>query len=179
MKILKIILLSLLTIVALALIIALFVNGDYSIKRSIVVNKPTAEVFGYIKYLKNQSEYSKWARMDPGMKVEYRGTDGQPGFVSAWDSNRDSVGKGEQEIKKIDEGKRVDYEIRFIKPMEAVAPAYLITDSIAPAQTKVTWGFEEHVPYPFNIMCLFFDVEKLIGNDLQTGLGNLKGKLEN
>lgn len=178
MKILKTILLAIVAIVAVALIAALFIKSDYSIKRDIVINKPKGEVFNYIKYLKNQNEYSKWAKMDPGMKTEFRGTDGQVGFISAWDSERDSVGKGEQEIKKIDEGKRVDYEIRFIKPMEAVAPAYMITDSIAPVQTKVTWGFEEHVPYPFNIMCLFFDVEKMIGNDLQIGLNNLKGKLE-
>lgn len=178
MRIFKIILLAIVAIVAVVLIAALFIKGDYSIQRSIVINKPKTEVFNYIKYLKNQNDYSKWASMDPGMKKEFRGTDGQPGFISAWDSDRDSVGKGEQEIKKIDEGKRVDYEIRFIKPMEAIAPAYMITDSIAPMQTKVTWGFEEHVPYPFNVMCLFFDVEKMIGNDLQTGLNNLKGKLE-
>ncbi|MBE9584935.1 SRPBCC family protein [Mucilaginibacter sp. JRF] len=178
MKILKIILLTVVAIIAIALITALFVNGDYSIKREIVINKPKTEVFNYIKYLKNQNEYSKWAKMDPNMKPTFRGTDGQVGFVSAWDSKLDSVGKGEQEIMKIEEGKRVDYEIRFIKPMEAVAPAYMITDSIAPTETKVTWGFEEHVPYPFNLMCLFFDVEQLIGNDLNVGLSNLKGKLE-
>ncbi|MCC8410977.1 SRPBCC family protein [Mucilaginibacter sp. UR6-1] len=178
MKILKVILFVVVAIIALALITALFVKGDYSITRDIVINKPKSEVFNYIKYLKNQNDYSKWAKMDPGMKTGFRGTDGQPGFTSAWSSDRDSVGKGEQEIKKIDEGKRIDYEIRFIEPMEAVAPAYMITDSIAPVQTKVTWGFEEHVPYPFNIMCLFFDVEKMIGNDLQTGLNNLKVKLE-
>lgn len=178
MKILKGILLAIVAIVVLVLIVALFVKSDYSVKRSIVINKPKTDVFNYIKYLKNQNDYSKWARMDPNMKKEFRGTDAQPGFVSAWESDRDSVGKGEQEIKKIDAGKRIDYEIRFIKPFASVAPAYMATDSIDSMQTKVTWAFEGHMPYPMNIMQVFMDMDKLIGADLQTGLNNLKTILE-
>ena len=51
--------------------------------------------------------------MDPDMKKTYRGTDGTVGFVSAWDSEKDDVGKGEQEIIKITDGERIDYELRF------------------------------------------------------------------
>jgi len=166
--------LVLLALVVLALVTALFVKKDYTVEREVTINKPKTQVFEYVKYLKNQNDYSKWAKMDPGMKKDFKGTDGTPGFISSWKSNRDSVGQGEQEIKKITEGQRIDYEIRFIEPWQSVAQSFMSTDSLAENQTKVKWNFNGHMPYPMNLMCLFMNMDKMIGDDLQTGLNNLK-----
>lgn len=178
MKLLKKVLVALAILIIIPLVIALFVTNDYAAQRSIVISRPNSEVFNYIKYLKNQNNYSKWASMDPKMKKTYRGTDGTIGFVSAWESQNDEVGTGEQEIKKITEGERVDYELRFIKPFEATEPAYMSTTPVSASQTKVTWGFSGHMKYPMNFMMLFMDIEKMIGDDLQIGLNNLKHVLE-
>lgn len=178
MKILKGIGLGLLALIALLLIAALFVPKDFAIRRDITIAKPKSEVFAYVSHLKNQNSYSKWALMDPNMKKDFRGTDGRPGFISAWDGNKD-VGKGEQEIKKITEGKCMETEIRFERPFKSVANAYMNTEAAGDAQTKVTWGFEGRQPYPMNIMRLFMNMDKRIGDDLQTGLTNLKNNLEN
>ena len=178
MKILKGILIVIGSLIALALIVALFVPKDYTIDRSITIDKPVAEVFGYVKYLKNQDEFSKWANMDPAMTKSYTGTDGQPGYISAWESKDDDVGKGEQEILKITEGSRIDYELRFIEPFESTSLAYLETDGVSINQTKVTWSFSGHMKYPMNLMLLFMDFEKMIGEDLDTGLANLKERME-
>lgn len=178
MRTLKKILIAIVIIIAIPLVIALFVKKDYSVEREITINKPKQEVFNYVKYLKNQDNYSKWATMDPNMKKTYRGTDGTVGFVSAWESDKDDVGTGEQEIKKITEGERIDFELRFIKPFEATEPAYMTTESVSENQTKVKWGFSGHISYPMNIMMLSMDFEKMIGDDLETGLLNLKSKLE-
>jgi uncharacterized protein YndB with AHSA1/START domain len=178
MKILKGTLFFLGSIIALALIIALFVPKNYTIDRNITIDKPTTEVFDYVKYLKNQDDFSKWANMDPGMTKTYTGTDGQPGFISAWDSQNDDVGKGEQEILKITDGSRIDYELRFIKPFESTSLAYIETKSISANQTKVTWSFSGHMNYPMNLMLLFMNFEKMIGEDLNTGLANLKERME-
>lgn len=178
MRILKNFLIALAVLIAIPLIVALFVKKDYAVEREITINKPKQEVFNYIKLLKNQDNYSKWATMDPNMKKSYRGTDGTVGFVSAWESKIDSVGVGEQEIKKIVEGERVDFELRFIKPFEATEPAFMTTEAVSENQTKVKWGFSGHMNYPMNLMMLFMDFEKMIGDDLQTGLNNLKNVLE-
>ncbi|WP_293924061.1 SRPBCC family protein [Sphingobacterium sp. UBA6320] len=178
MKILKKIVFVLLSIVVLLLIIALFVKKDYAVKREITINKPNQEVFDYIKYLRNQNNFSKWAMMDPLMKKTYQGTDGTVGFISAWDSKADSVGKGEQEIVKIEQGKRIDFEIRFIKPFESKDKVYMITDSLSSNMTKVIWGFDGHMNYPMNLMLLFMDFDKMLGQDLEVGLQRLKTKLE-
>ena len=178
MKILKRILLVLLAIIGLVLITALFVKKDMHAEREVLINKPKSEVFNYVKYLKNQNDYSKWASMDPAMKKDFKGTDGTVGFVSAWESNNDDVGKGEQEIKGIREGERIDYEIRFKEPMESTASAYMITEAVSENQSKVKWGFDSKMMYPFNIICLFVDMDKMIGDDFETGLKKLKTQME-
>jgi hypothetical protein len=175
MKILKRILIGILSVVALLLIIALFISRDYRIEREIVVNKPNSDVFSYIRYTKNQDHFNKWIQSDPQMAKAFRGEDGTVGFVYAWNS-KGSGGQGEQEISNISEGKRVDYAIRFIRPMEAQASLWITTDALAANQTKVKWGMQSRNPYPMNLLNLF--VPKMLGNDLQTSLGNLKSILE-
>lgn len=179
MRILKIILIVILILIAIPLLTALFVKKDYGVEREISINKPKHEVFDYIKYLKNQDHYSKWAMMDPDMKKTYRGTDGTVGFVSAWESNKKDVGAGEQEIKNITEGERLDFELRFIEPFESTEHAYMISEPVSENQTKVRWGFNGHMNYPMNLTMLFMDFDKMIGDDLATGLQNLKTVLEN
>src|SRR5688500_2096880 len=163
-------------IIALLLIAGLFISKDMSVYRQIVINKPKADVFNYIKYLKNQHNYSKWARLDPDMKNEYRGTDGAPGFVNSWEGNK-KVGKGEQEILAVSDG-RLDTELRFEKPFKSIAKAKMTTEAAGENATKVTWGFESKMNYPMNIMKLFMNMDKTIGNDFSTGLSNLKEVME-
>ncbi len=173
MKILKGILIFIVALVLLVLVVALFVKKDIGAEKSIVINKPKADVFAYLKYLKNQDEFSKWARMDPNMKKTYKGTDATPGFMSAWEGNKE-VGKGEQEIKTITEGEKVTYEVRFEKPFKSVMQSYITTQDAGNNQTKVTWGINGKMNYPTNIMRLFMSMDKMMGDDLTTGLTNLK-----
>ena len=178
MKILKTILFVILGIVALCLIVALFVKKDYAVEKEVVINQPKAVVYDYIKMLKNQDNFSVWAKMDPTMKKDYKGTDGTVGFVSAWESEDGNVGKGEQEIKNIIEGERVDYNLHFIKPFESSSDAYMATESVDSTHTKVKWGFVGRMDYPTNLMLVFMDMNEAVGKDFATGLTNLKGILE-
>jgi hypothetical protein len=159
-------------------LVAAFTKKDYSIVREVTINKPKKEVFDYIKLVKNSENYSKWVMMDPNSKKEFRGTDGTVGFVFAWDSENKNVGKGEQEIKAITEGEKIEFGLHFIKPFEGLASAYMSTEEVTPDQTKVSWGFSSKMPYPMNIMLLFMNMEDMLGKDLQTGLDNLKAVLE-
>lgn len=165
-------------IVALFLLVAAIAPKDYQVIRSVEVNQSKAVVFEYIKHLKNQDDYSKWAQVDPEMKKTYRGTDGTVGFVSRWDSEEENVGVGEQEIIKITPGERVDFELRFEKPWQSASPAWMTTESLSANKTNVRWGFEGEMDYPSNIVLLFMDMEDMIGDDLQEGLDNLKKNLE-
>ncbi|REJ76189.1 MAG: polyketide cyclase [Acidobacteria bacterium] len=156
----------------------LFAPTEFGVEREVVINKSKSETFEYLRILRNQNAWGPWAKKDPNMKQEYRGEDGEVGFVSAWDSESDDVGAGEQEIKKIVDGERIDYELRFLKPFEATSDAWLITEDAGEGKTKVKWGFTGAMPRPFNVMMLFIDMEEAVGKDFEEGLASLKSELE-
>lgn len=174
----KKILLAVAILLAIPLVTALFVKQDYQVKAEVVIGQPSQLVFDYIRFLGNQDNFSVWVAMDPAMQKSSRGVDGTVGFVSAWQSDNPDVGVGEQEIKAIVEGERIDFELRFAEPFNAVSPAYMTTEAISPTQTRVSWGFAGYMPYPMNLMLLVMDVEGIIAADLQQGLDNLKLILE-
>ena len=167
---------------AVLLIIGLFSKKEYIIERQITILRPRQAVFDYIKYLKNQDNYSKWVMMDPTMQKKFRGNDGMDGFVYAWDGNN-KAGAGEQEIKKITEGKRIEMEVRFKRPFKGIAKTYMETGSITSPgseqdNTKVKWVFGTRLHYPMNIMLLFINMDKKLGTDINISLANLKTILE-
>lgn len=168
----------LLFIFAVILITAAFTKKEYSVERELKINVPNQVAFDYVKLLKNQNQFSVWAKIDPGMKTEFRGTDGTVGFVSAWDSQVKEAGKGEQEIKGIKEGSRIDYEIRFLKPMKSTDNAFMAFAPVNDSVTTVKWGFYGKLKYPMNISLLFMDMDAILGKDLEGGLNNLKSLLE-
>jgi len=165
-------------IILLLLIIALFIKKEYTIERVIVINRPKAVVYDYLRLLRNHNNFIKWAQIDPDMKKEYRGTDGTVGFVSAWDSTNKQVGKGEQEVIKIQEGEKIDYELRFIRPFEGISYASIANVAVGEQQTRVIWVFNGKMKYPMNLMLLFMNLEKMLAKDLDEGLEKLKSILE-
>ncbi len=178
MKILVIILVGIAGAIALILIIALFSKREYAVQREVIINKPVHEVFNYVKHLKNQDNFSKWVMTDPAMKKTYSGVDGTDGFIYAWDGNK-QAGAGEQEIINIVENKRVDIEIRFERPFKGLANAPFTVDALTPDKTKVRWGMSSKMAYPMNAILLFQNMDKMLGDDLQTSLMTLKDILEN
>ena len=179
MKILLWIIIAFGGIIALMLLIGVFVKKEYTVAREVVVNKSKSEVFDYLRLLKNQAKFSVWAAADPDMKTTFRGDDGKEGFVSAWESDNKNVGKGEQEILKIVDGERIDYELRFLKPFKSTSWAYITTEAVDNDHTRVHWEFNGKMKYPSNLMLLFMNMGNMVGKDLELGLKNLKSNLEN
>lgn len=166
-----------LAIIALIVLLALVAPKTYNVSRSITINKPISEVFDYLKYLKNQDEWSPWKKKDPNMKQEHTGTDATVGFIARWEGNKD-VGTGEQEITKITENESVESQLRFYKPWKSQSDAYLTTRSVGENATEVVWGFKGVNKMPSNIFFLFFNMDKTVGKDFEEGLRDLKQILE-
>tara|TARA_R110002073_G_scaffold72537_1_gene177483 strand:- start:476503 stop:477030 length:528 start_codon:yes stop_codon:yes gene_type:complete len=165
-------------LVLLIIILGLIAPKNYEVNRSIMINKPIAEVFDYLKFLKNQDNWSPWAERDPNMKKTVAGTDGEIGFISAWESDHKQVGSGEQEITSITENKEITSQLRFLKPFKSTSDAYMRV-SEEHGNTKVVWGFSGKNKFPASIMMLFMNMEKAVGNDFEQGLAKLKSTLEN
>ena len=176
MHILIIVLFGIVSFIAFLLILALFLKKEYSLQKEITINKSSLEVFDYVKLLKNQKYYNKWVMMDPNLTTQDKGTDGTVGFFSAWDSQHKDLGKGEQTIKGIIDGKQTDLEIRFIKPFEGLAQVRFVIEPLSENKSKLRWSLSTGMKYPMNLMLGFS--KKIIGKALAEGLLNLKNVLE-
>ena len=175
MNILITILLALAGIIALLLLIALFMKREHYVNREIIINAPRQKVFDYVKLLKNQDEFNKHAMAGPDRKREFKGTDGTVGYIYAWSGDK-NAGVGEKEIKNIIEGKKIEMEIRFVKPMAATASIIMETESLPDNQTKVSWSNAGTLKYPLNIMIPM--MEKHVAKDMDSSLSTLKNILE-
>jgi hypothetical protein len=176
MQTIIIILLAVAGFIALALIMGLFMKREHYVNREIIINAPRQKVFDYLKLLKNQDEWNNGARADTDRKKEFKGTDGTVGYIYAWSGNK-NAGEGEKEIKNIIEGKKIETEIRFVKPMSATASIIMETESLSDNQTKVRLSNAGRLKYPLNIMIPIF--EKTFAKDMDSNLEALKNILEN
>lgn len=177
MKFLKKVLFFIIGVVALILLIALFVNKEVRVERSIVLNQSTSRAYDYFSHLNNQREYGVWQKKDPATIFTSSGVDGNVGYISSWSSEDENVGVGEQEITSLDPNKRIETDLRFKKPQEMSSTAYF---DIKPHNegSEVTWGFYFEIGYPFNFFNLFMNMDEQLGPDLQKGLENAKKELD-
>lgn len=162
-------------IIVLLLVIAIFMKKEHSVQREIVINASRQKVFDYIKLLRNQDAFNKHAMVDADRIREFKGTDGTVGYVYSWKGDR-GAGEGEKEIKDIVEGKRIESEIRFVKPMKASATIVMETESISDNQTKVSWSNAGTLRYPVNLMIPM--MEKNVAKGMDESLHSLKNILE-
>ena len=175
MTILSIILIVIATIIAIPLIIALFIKKAYYIERSIIINKPVADVFNYVAHIKNQVNYNIWVQADPNLKQEFIGTDGTVGFINTWNGNN-KAGEGRQEITNIIPNERVDLQLQFIRPFKSTMLGSTLTQNVQGNSTRVTSIVSGESKYPMNLMNLVMD--KMLGKDMDTNLNNLKNIIE-
>ena len=176
MNILSTILLVIAGIIILLFIIAFFMKKDHYVKREIVINAPLQKVFDFLKLLKNQDQFNKWATTDKlNRKEEFKGTDGTVGFIYSWSGNK-NAGQGEKEIKNIVEGKKIETEIRFIKPMRVTSYTIMETEYLSENETKVYLINGGKLKYPINLMIPM--AEKNFAKDMDESLNKLKVILE-
>jgi len=146
------------------------------IEKSVKINKNPEAVYDYLKMTRNQDNFSVWNMADPDMKKSYQGTDGTVGFIYRWDSEVKNVGAGEQEITAIEDGKSIDYAIRFTRPMKNIGKTKFQITGSADGYTSVDWIFDSPSKFPMSLFSPIF--KRMLGKDLEKGLSNLKDILE-
>lgn len=175
MTILFFILLFIISLITITLVAAFFMKKEHYVIREITINAPPQKVYDFLKLLKNQDKFNKWAQADPNRNWEYTGTDGTEGFIISWSGNN-KAGKGEKEIMKLVEGKRIETQIRFTKPMTTTANINMELTFLANNQTKVSMSNSGELKYPMNIFIPL--AEKNFPKDMDSSLLVLKSILE-
>jgi len=146
------------------------------IEKSVKINRSSSQVFDYLNITGNQDKFSVWNMADPGMKKSHKGIDGTVGFLYSWDSTMKNVGAGEQEITGIEEGKSIEYVIRFSRPMQNTGKTKFQITSLGDNSTLVSWIFDSPSKFPMSLLAPIFKI--MLGKDLEKGLVNLKAILE-
>ena len=173
MSIIKNIISVVASLVILLLIIALFITNDFNYNKSIVINAPIDKVWQHVDSLADLDQWSPWNDLDPNMTKTITGEDGKVGAKNSWYSDVKDVGNGSQTITKIEAPTLLETELKFYGDYESEGAGYIkLTEQNG--KTLVTWGFTSEIPYPFNLMNLFFDPEYFLGKNFSNGLTKLK-----
>jgi hypothetical protein len=162
-------------LIALVFVAALIMPKTHYVERDIVIRAPRQKVFDFIRFLQNQESFNTNAMEDANREKTFNGTDGTVGYIYAWKGNKDA-GEGEKEIMGIIDGKSVEMEIRFVKPMKATARIIMATEPIAENQTKLSWSNAGSLPVPINLFIP--KMQKHVAKDMDNSLGTLKKILE-
>ncbi len=157
----------------LLLIVALgfFAKKNYHIERSIEIQAPKALVYEQVRFFKKFKVWSPWSELDPNMQSSITGTDGEPGAVYQWSGN-DDVGAGSQTIRQVTPD-RIDLDLVFTAPFESKSPVFFQLEEKG-ENTKVSWGYDIHLPFPINVWAMFTNIDKALGKDYERGLVNLQ-----
>ena len=176
MKVLKKIGIGLGVLIALVLLLGLIVPRDINVERDIVIEASKEKIFPHVQYFAKRDAWYPWNEADPDMKKSSEGTDGEVGAIWRWDGNKE-VGAGRQILTGIQPNDRVESDLIFTEPYESEAKTYVQLDEVE-GGTKVSWGFDATMPYPFNVMQLFMGADA-VGADFTKGLTMLKEIVEN
>jgi hypothetical protein len=171
----KIIVFLLVLAAVLALIIATQ-PSEFRVKRSAVMAAPSQVIFAQVNDLHKWEAWSPWAKLDPNAKSSYEGPEAGVGAVMSWDGNND-VGAGSMKITDSKQNEAVTYQLDFLKPMKGTDIAE-ITLQAEGENTLVTWNMSGTNNFIGKAVGLVFNCEKMVGDQFDKGLANIKGIVE-
>jgi len=163
-------------VVAVLLIVIATRPNTYRVERSITIAAPPEAVYAHIADFKKWEAWSPWGKLDPNMKTTYEGTPGTVGASYAWIGNKE-VGEGKMTLTAVKPNERVDIKLQFIKPFESTAANGFQLEPSG-KETKVTWFMNGEHNFMSKAMCLFMDMDSMIGKDFEKGLAAMKRVVE-
>jgi hypothetical protein len=157
--------------VAGVLIYAATKPDTFRVARTTSIKAPPEKIMPRLVDLRRQGEWSPWEHKDPQMKRTYSGAPSGKGAVYEWAGNKD-IGSGRMEVLEVSPT-RIVYKLDFLSPFEAHNMAELV---LVPQgdSTAVTWMIYGPAPYVARIMHTFFNMDRMIGHEFETGLATLK-----
>jgi uncharacterized protein YndB with AHSA1/START domain len=172
----RIIAIVLAVLIAGVLVFAATRPDSFRVQRTASIKAPPEKIFALINDLKGWNAWSPYEKKDPAMKRTLSGAAAGKGAVYEWHGNKD-VGKGRMEIADATPPTRVLIRLDFVEPFESHSTAEFSLQARGET-TEVTWALYGPSPYLSKLMSVLFDMDKMIGNDFETGLASLKAIAE-
>lgn len=162
-------------IAALLIVIALQPSG-YAIARTQTMAAVPAVVFAQVNDLRKWEAWSPWARLDPAAKNSFEGPQEGTGAVFRWAGNAE-VGEGSMTIVESRPAELVRIRLDFLKPMAGTSDSQF-TFAKEGDGTAVTWTMTGTNDFVGKAICLFMDMDRMLGSQFEQGLTNLKRVVE-
>jgi uncharacterized protein YndB with AHSA1/START domain len=140
--------------------------------RSTTIAAPPSIVFEQVNDFHKWEAWNPWDKVDPAMKKTYEGSPAGVGAVYAWVGNKD-VGEGKMTIAESRPGQLVRISMEFFKPMAGTSTTEF---TFVPQGdgTLVTWSMSGENSFVGKAMCLFMNMDKMIGGQFEKGLADMK-----
>ena len=163
-------------LIALLLVYAAVQPSEYFIARETVVKAPAEAIFPHINNSKKANDWMPWAASDPAIKMSFSGPDEGVGSTSSWDSTG-QMGQGQAAVTESVPNQKVVTQLTYKKPMEMSQVAEM---TLTPASegTVVRWSVKGHNNFIGRLMCVFMDMDKMVGGEFEKGLAKLKTTVE-
>lgn len=167
-------------VLALALVLLLVVAAlqptNFRIARSIRVSARPETVFRYVNRLRGWESWSPWAKLDPNMSQTYSGPESGVGAAHGWSGNN-QVGEGKMTIAGVEENRRIDMKLEFLRPWKAKNDVSFDFEPDGNG-TKVTWAIMGKNDFTGKLFGLLMNMDKMLGKDFDKGLAALKEQVE-
>ena len=149
---------------------------EFSVSRTASFAAPAPAVFAQVNELKKWEAWSPWQKKDPQAKNSYAGPAAGTGASMAWAGNKE-VGEGRMTIVESRPAELVRFKLEFFKPFAATNSAEFSFKEEA-GRTAVTWTMRGQNNFIGKAMCLFFDMDKMVGGDFEKGLAGIRQIVE-
>lgn len=159
-------------LIAAVLLLAATRPDTFRVERSADIQARPEILYAAIGDLRRWGAWSPYEKLDPGMRRHYSGAASGRGAIYEWRGNA-QAGAGRMEITDATPFSRLAMRLDFIEPFAAHNNVEFSLQPHGDA-TRVTWAMHGPVPYPAKIMHLFFNVDRMVGQDFEAGLSNLK-----
>lgn len=150
--------------------------SDFKVSRSATMAATPAAVFDQVNDFHKWDVWSPWAKMDPNAKTSYEGPTSGAGAKFGWSGNSD-VGEGSMTIVESKPNDLVRIRLGFTRPMAGTSDVELKLEPQG-EQTKITWSMAGKNNFIAKAVGLFMDCEKMVGDQYDKGLANLKAIVE-
>jgi len=173
---LKKILITLVAIVVVFVGVVAMQPSDFRVARTATISAPAPAVFAQVNDFHNWEEWSPWAKLDPAAKNSFEGPSAGSGAIFRWAGNKE-VGEGSMTITESRPSDLIRIKLEFLKPFQATNTAEF-TFKPEGDQTAVTWSMAGKNNFISKAICLFMNMDKMVGGKFEEGLAQMKSVVE-
>ena len=166
MKIIKGLLITLLALLVIWIILALFSPKGYNVSREITTEASLEKVWNQISTFEKWQNWSPWKINDSNLKSKYEGTSGSVGSMTSWVGDPQS-GTGNMTITEVIPNSKLGYDLQF---EEFPVSQGFIEITEENGISTISWNNKGDLPFFMRPVTFFGMFDNMMGPNFEVGL---------